>query len=93
MSADFDDHTPDDSIDPTPDQPVDQPLDAEATSRRRPVLRDRLALCVGLAFLAIAVAFGFGDLDDFETQVRVVWPVILLATGVGVLAQVATRRR
>ncbi len=56
---------------------------------RRPV--DVTALVAGTAVLAFCAAVAFGGIDSLDGQLRIVWPLVLGAIGVALLAGVRRR--
>lgn len=67
--------------------------DREEPPRPAPRARgvDLVSLVAGVVVAVVWVAFAFGDLDSLGDQARVVWPTVLVAVGIGLLA--SSRRR
>lgn len=62
----------------------------EDTARpRRPV--DITALVAGVAVLAFCAAVAFGGIDSLDAQLHIVWPLVLGAVGIALLAGVRRR--
>lgn len=55
----------------------------------RPV--DILALVSGVAVLAFCTAISLGDIDTLGDQLHIVWPLVLGAVGIALLAGVRRR--
>lgn len=75
--------------DPLSDDGLDERTDDAEVPQRR--LLDVTALVAGVAVLAFCAAVTFGDLDTVDDQFRVVWPLVLGAIGIGLLAGVRRR--
>jgi hypothetical protein len=67
---------------------IEDPID-DTERPRRPV--DISALVAGVAVLAFCAAVAFGGIDSLDGQLRVVWPLVLGAVGIALLAGVRRR--
>lgn len=67
---------------------IQDPID-ETERPRRPI--DITALVAGVAVLAFCAAVGLGEIDSLDGQLRVVWPLVLGAVGIALLAGVRRR--
>ncbi len=51
---------------------------------------DWVSLIAGIVFLSLAVAYAASGVTGFELDVRIVWPVVLVALGAGGIATAVT---
>ena len=51
---------------------------------------DWVSLIAGIVFLSLAVAYVVGAVTGIELDVRIVWPVVLVALGAGGIATAVT---